>query len=103
VAYHLGVDRFHTKADRIYRIVMETHNQGVGYSPGVYSPLGRVVRDEQTFAEKTARVLSVGGAALMVPSVGGQSDKYRQNVAFAENDLFAMLDFPLLQGDVRSS
>lgn len=102
VSYHLSVDRFHTKADRIYRIVLETHNEGVGHSPGVYSPLGRVVRDEQTFAERTARVLSVGGAALLVPRVGGQSDKYRQNVAFAENDLFAMLDFPLLRGDARS-
>ncbi len=102
VSYHVGVDQFHTNADRIYRVVMETHNEGVDYSSGVYAPLGRVIRDEQTFAEKTARVLSVNGAAIVVPNAS-QTDKYRENVAFAEGDFFAILDFPLLQGDAKTA
>ena len=102
VAYHVGVDRFHTSADRIYRVVMETHTDGVGHSSGVYSPLGRVIREEQTFAEKTARVLSIGGASLMVNNAG-QINKYRENIAFAEGDFFAILDFPLVQGNGQTA
>ena len=102
VSYHVGVDRFHTHADRIYRVVMETHHDGIDHSPGVYSPLGRVIRDEHTFAEKTARILSVGGAAIMV-SNAGQIDKYRSDIAFAESDLVGILDFPLLQGDAQTA
>lgn len=102
VSYHFGVDQYHTNADRIYRVVMETHNEGVGHTPGVYSPLGRVIRDEQTFAEKTARVLSINGAALTV-SKAGQTDKYRADVAFAESDFFAILDFSRLQGDTQTA
>ena len=102
VSYHFGIDRFHANADRIYRVVMETHNEGVGHTSGVYSPLGRVIRDEQTFAEKTARVLSIYGAALTVLNAG-QTDKYREGTAFAESDLFAILDLPLLQGDAKTA
>ncbi len=102
VSYHFGIDRFHANADRIYRVVMETHNEGVGHTPGVYSPLGRVIRDEQTFAEKTARVLSIYGAALTV-SKAGQTDKFRADVAFAEGDFFSILDFPLVQGDAKTA
>ena len=102
VSYHLSVDTFHANADRIYRVVMETHHEGIAYSSGVYSPLGRVIRDEQTFAQKTARVLSVNGAAITVPTAR-QTDKYRADIAFAETDLFAILDFPLLQGTAQSA
>ncbi|QDK77921.1 FtsX-like permease family protein [Spirosoma sp. KCTC 42546] len=102
VAYHYGVDRFHTNADRIYRVVMETNHEGISHSSGVYSPLGRVIRDEQTFAEKTARVLSIGEAVIGV-TTAGKIDKYHPDVAFAESDLFSILDFPLLQGDARTA
>ncbi|MBC8152050.1 MAG: ABC transporter permease [Bacteroidetes bacterium] len=102
VSYHYGVDRFHTNADRIYRVVMETRHEEIDYSAGVYSPLGRVIRDEQTFAEKTARVLSVNGAALTIANAG-KIDKYRSDVAFAESDFFSILDFTLLQGDAKTA
>ena len=102
VTYHYSVDRFHANADRIYRVVMETHQEGISHSSGVYSPLGRVIRDEQTFAEKTGRVLSVNGAAIGVPTAG-KVDKYRADVAFAESDLFGILDFPLAQGDAQTA
>ncbi|WP_018618097.1 FtsX-like permease family protein [Spirosoma luteum] len=102
VNYHYSVDRFHTNADRIYRVVMEAHHEGVDYSSGVYSPLGRVIREEQTFAEKTARVLSVNGVVLTVPT-NGKIDKYRSDIVFAESDFFSILDFPLLQGNAQTA
>ncbi len=102
VTYHIGVDRFHANADRIYRVVMETHTDGVDHSSGVYSPLGRVIRDEQTFAEKTARVLSVNGAVITVPDAQ-KTNKFRVDVAFAEGDFFSILDFPLVQGNAQTT
>ena len=102
VSYHYSVDRFHTNADRIYRVVMETHHEGVDYSSGVYSPLGRVIRDEQTFAEKTTRALVANRAVLLVTNAG-KVDKYRSDVVFAESDFFSIFDFPLLQGDARTA
>ena len=81
---------------------METHHEGVDYSSGVYSPLGRVIRDEQTFAEKTTRALVANRAVLLVTNAG-KVDKYRSDVVFAESDFFSIFDFPLLQGDARTA
>jgi putative ABC transport system permease protein len=32
ISYHLNFDKFHVHQDRIYRIVTEFHQEGVGYS-----------------------------------------------------------------------
>src|SRR5260370_15929541 len=55
VTFHLGFDNFHPAADRIYRIVTEQHRDNVAYTPGVPAPLGKVFREDYTYAQSVAR------------------------------------------------
>lgn len=100
--YHLSFDNFHSKRNRIYRIVTEWHDEETGYSQGVPSPLGKAFRDEFTVAEKTARVIDYNGALVSVEQ-GQQRKKFKEDkgVVYAEQDFFDIMDFPLLKGDPK--
>ncbi len=100
VTWHLGFDGFHPHKDRIYRIVSEFHNETTEYQQGVPQPLGKAFRNDFAFAEKTARVLSLGSALVSLP---GEKEikKFQEEdlVAFAEPAFFDIFHFPLLEGD----
>ena len=100
VKYHLSFDTFHSKKDRIYRIVTEDHMEKVFYYPGTPPPVGKAFRNDYTFAEKVSRVFVMYGPQISLPfSSGNQKFQEGQGVAFAEPGFFDILDFPLLKGD----
>jgi putative ABC transport system permease protein len=43
VNYHLGFDKFHAKADRIYRVTSELHNETVSKLGTVPQPIGAAI------------------------------------------------------------
>lgn len=100
VTYHLSFDTFHKNKDQVYRIITEWHDGEINYSPAVPSPVGKAVRNEFTFAEKTARVIDYQNVLISIP---GEKEvkkfKEETGVAFAEPEFFDILDFPLLHGD----
>jgi putative ABC transport system permease protein len=98
VKYHLSFDAFHTKADRIYRITTEFHNDKISYNPGVPSPLADAFRNDYTLAEKVALVASFPDQLISIAS-SGEIKKFEESIAFAEPAYFDILDFPLLQGN----
>ncbi|MDQ2658579.1 MAG: ABC transporter permease [Bacteroidota bacterium] len=98
VTYHLSFDTFHSKADRIYRITTELHQDGVNREANVPQPIGKGFGSDFTFAEKIAMVYSNSGWLVSVPSSQDEK-KFEENVAFAEHDFFDILDFPLVRGD----
>jgi ABC-type antimicrobial peptide transport system permease subunit len=100
VSYHLSFDTFHINKDRVYRIVTEWHDGGINYSPAVPSPVGKAVRSEFTFAEKTARVIDYAGVLISIPG-SSEVKKFEEKtgVAFVEPEFFDILDFPLVKGD----
>jgi len=100
VKYHLSFDTFHSKKDRIYRIVTEDHMEKVFYYPGTPPPVGKAFRNDYTFAEKVSRVFVMYGPQISLPfSSGNQKFQEGLGVAFAEPGFFDILDFPLLKGD----
>lgn len=100
VKYHLNVDTFHTKKDRIYRIVTENHLEQTVYSPGGPPPVGKAFREDYTFAEKVARVYVRRERLISLPlSPDKQKFQVEEGIAFAEPDFFHILDFPLTQGN----
>ena len=87
VEYHLSFDTFHTKADRIYRITTEIHQEEVHYNPGVPSPLIEAFRNDYTFAEKVVGVASFS-KRLVSASSSKDNQKFEEDIAFAEPAFF---------------
>ena len=103
VKYHLGFDTFHSKKDRIYRIVTEDHMEKVFYYPGTPPPVGKAFRNDYTFAEKVSRVYMMNWPLIALPfSAENQKFREEQGVAFAEPGFFDILDFPLIKGDNKN-
>ncbi|MDJ1473183.1 ABC transporter permease [Xanthocytophaga flava] len=104
IKYHLSFDTFHTKADRIYRMVTEFHGEEMGYTQGVPAPAGKAFREDFTFAEKVARVTAFHDALISIPS-SKTNKKFEEEagVAFTEPQYFDILDFPFLEGDKKTA
>lgn len=104
VKYHLSFDAFHSKRDRIYRIVTEDHMEKIFYYPGTPPPVGKAFRNDYTFAEKVSRIYTMDHLLISLPSsAGNQKFLEEEGVAFAEPGFFDILDFPLLKGDIRKA
>ena len=99
VKYHSSFDNFHADTERTYRFVTEEHMQNVFYTPAVPNPFGKVFREEFTYAEKTARVCTQKRSLIEVE----ERDKYKETVAFAETDYFAIMNFPLIHGTAETA
>lgn len=99
VTYHLSFDNFHANSDRIYRFVTEYHRETTSYSPSVPSPLGKAFRNDYTFGEKVARIVTADNILITIQD-GKESRKFKEvdGVAFAEPEYFDLFNFPLLQG-----
>lgn len=103
VNYHLSFDAFHSKKDRIYRIVTEDHMEKVYYYPGTPPPVGKAFRNDYTFAEQVSRIYAMGWQQISLPFSGGnQKFQEERGVAFAEPGFFDILDFPLIKGDKKN-
>jgi putative ABC transport system permease protein len=98
IKYHLSFDTFHSKSDRIYRITIELHQEGISRAPNVPQPIGKAFRDDYTFSEKVSMVYSISDKLVAIPSSEGKK-KFKENIAFAEREFFEILNFPLIQGD----
>ncbi|WP_375446554.1 ABC transporter permease [uncultured Fibrella sp.] len=99
ITYHLSFDNFHTQSDRIYRFVTEQHRETISYSRSVPAPLGKVFRNEHTFAEKVARIATFDDMLITVKQ-GREVAKYKEpeGIAFAEPDFFDLFNYPLING-----
>jgi putative ABC transport system permease protein len=101
VSYQLSFDRFNHNKDRIYRIVTEIHDEAsLSHLACVPQPLGKAFRNDYTFAEQTARVVTYRNMLVSLPREK-EVKKFEedQGVAFAEPSFFHIFDFPLVQGD----
>ena len=98
VKYHVSFDDFHADSDRIYRIVTEQHRDQVSYVPSVPNPLGKVLREDHTFAEKIARVATFDSPLITIEE-SGNSRKFKEaEMAFVEPEFFDIFNYPLAQG-----
>jgi putative ABC transport system permease protein len=96
VKFHLSFDQYHSKADRVVRIVSYFNTpDGEFYTPGVPAPLGDAARAEIAPLEKVSMVYNEGTVtvALMEGDNGG--------VFFVEPDLFSILDLKVLKGNIQ--
>nr|WP_298996283.1 ABC transporter permease [uncultured Allomuricauda sp.] len=97
LGYHYSFDDFHSNEDRIYRMATEEHTDIVDYSASVPPAFAKVFREEYAYADKVAKIVDRSGLVLDVEQ-NGNTNKFKRDVLFAEEDFFKIFNFPLLDG-----
>jgi len=94
----LGFDRFHSKADKIYRVVTEQRNAGA-FDQYAVTPraLGRTLKEEVPEIARASRFLS---QPILFNDNGLAVSEYG---AYVDADFLRMFSFPFLSGDPDSA
>ena len=104
--YELSYDNFHSRRDRIYRIVSEIKNpDGIRYTAGVPFPVADGLRLDFPNLEKVADIFGVN-AQISVSDDDGKSErkfKEENSVFYAEPEFFDIFNFPLLAGNKKTA
>jgi putative ABC transport system permease protein len=105
VKFHLSFDQYHSKADRVVRIVSYFNTpDGDFYTPGVPAPLGDAARAEIAPLEKVSMVYNEGSVTVALMEGSVPTKKFKEDnggVFFVEPDLFSILDLKILKGNVQ--
>lgn len=97
----LGVDRFHTNLDNLYRVVNDRYQQGslVQHSAMTYSGIGRAMKDEIPELEAYCRV-----TPYRVEVISWADKKIAdQRAILVDASFLSMFTYPLLAGDPKSA
>ena len=105
VKFHLSFDQYHSKADRVVRIVSYFNTpDGDFYTTGVPAPLGNAARAELAPLEKVSMVYTENSVTIALMEGGVPTKKFKEDnggVFFVEPDLFSILDLKILKGNVQ--
>lgn len=93
VSFELSYDRYHEKADRIYRVAV---NNDARTPP----PVGPALQSDFPEVMSYVRLLPTTGTWIMKHE---ENIYYENRVYWADNTLFDLFDFPLIRGDNRSA
>jgi ABC-type antimicrobial peptide transport system permease subunit len=104
VKYHLGFDNFHNNSSRVYRFVTEQHRDEISYVPSVPPSFGKAFRNDYTFGEQTARIVTFEEDLISIQT-GNDLKKFKEltGPAFAETGFFEIFNFPLVRGDKKTA
>ena len=105
VKFHLSFDQYHSKADRIVRIVSLFNTpDGEFHSAGVPAPLGEAARSEIAPLEEVSMVYTENNVTVALMEGNVPTKKFKEDnggVFFVEPDLFSILDIKILKGNVQ--
>lgn len=98
VNFEFSFDKFHSKSDRIYRIVLEDNNLGVSENEAgiTFIALGPELKRRLPEVEEQVRILKSGRELL---TLDGTESYYTKDLSYSTTELFNVFDFPLIQGD----
>ncbi|PRX56832.1 ABC transporter permease [Flagellimonas meridianipacifica] len=97
LGYHYSFDDFHPNEDLIYRMATEEHTDVVVYSASVPPAFAKVFREEYAYTDKVAKIVGQSGLVLDIEQ-NGNTNKFKRDVLFTEEDFFKIFNFPLLDG-----
>ena len=105
VKFHLSFDQYHSKANRVVRIVSHFNTpDGEFYTPGVPAPLGEAARTEIAPLEKVSMVYNENNVTVALMEGNVPTKKFKEDnggIFFVEPDLFSILDLKILKGNVQ--
>jgi len=98
VQYESSFDKFHDKADQIYRIISQDEDEGgVDRFAMTSAPLAPALLQDFPEVEKAVRFAA---GSLEVTHRGL---RFYERVFFADSEVFDMFDFPLIKGDPQTA
>lgn len=106
VKHLTSFDNYHTKRDRIYRVVTESDgNNGKFYTSGVPPALPDAFRTEFPEAEEVTFTSYRSGALIKVPQEAQAAKKFveEKGVVFAQPNFFKIFDRPLVSGSATTA
>ena len=98
IQYEIGYDRFHTKNDRIYRLVSGDMKSGEGWV-GISAPIPPKIKTDIPEVEEYVRLTKLSRHGKVVVQYDNQSFN-EKNFFLADPSLFTVFDFNLITGDV---
>lgn len=108
IQFHTSFDNFHTKKDRIYRLLTEYHHadtKNVFYGFGISAPIPRGLRIDMPSVKEIAPIFNNFDDQIQVLNAAGQVDKKfkeTSGVYVTTPSFFKIFDFPLLAGTAAS-
>jgi putative ABC transport system permease protein len=106
VTYLSSFDTFHSKRDRIYRVVHQSDgNQGVDYQGGVPAVLPDAFRVDFPEAEEVVFTSYRSDAIVSIPQRSGEPKKYpeERGVVFTEPSFFSIFDRNIIKGSAAQA
>lgn len=108
VTHHRSYDKFHSKADRIYRVATSSigNNQQEGFTPGIPAVLPEAFKNDFPEAEEVLFTSYRSGSLVSVPQPNGAPPKKfseRKGVLYAQPSYFKIFDRPIVIGDGEKS
>jgi putative ABC transport system permease protein len=108
IQFHSSFDTFHSKKDRIYRLLTEYHHadsKDIFYGSGILRAVPQALKTDIPEIEQTAPIYHQNDEQLQVLNAEGQIQKKFKETegVFATNAaFFKIFDFPLLEGTTAS-
>ncbi len=95
IRYEMSFDRFHTKAERIYRLnTDELHPNGDNYNPGTYYPVAHLLRNDYPELLESVTHTKYEEGGLIVIEENGDFKRFKEeNIGFVESQFIQMFDF----------
>jgi predicted permease len=106
IRFELSFDTFHSKKDRIYRVVTEIKNlDGTAYSNGVQAPVPEALRIDFPQLEKVAAINAESNSVITIDKDKPSQKKFKEEdgIFFAEPQLFSIFDISWLAGDPKTA
>ena len=105
--HELSFDHFHTKSDRIYRLLMEVNDpdQGVRTFPYTPGPAGESLVKELPEFEASVYMMQFGQAVSTISdTISGQVERYNErNYLFVQDNFLKVFDFEMIEGDSETA
>ena len=97
----LSYDTFHTKSDRIYRVLEKFESEGVGeHSASLPFPTGPALQtDFSRQVEQVVRFFNFQSPSLALANKAADKGFNEPNIFFADSTFFKVFDFKLISGD----
>lgn len=105
ISDELSFDKFHSKSDRIYRVLEKFESEGVGeHSASLPFPTGPAIKNDfSRQVQHVVRFFNFQSPSLALANTAADKGFNESNIFFADSTFFDVFDFELLAGDKETA